>query len=239
MSDDAIFQDLRDSDLMFVHSSLDDAGLTAQQFRIYAHLARRAGRDGAYPGIDSMAKHCLLSKHTVIDAVRVLESRGMVKVSRSTGERSRYILTRKTEWKITVTLNARPVQMEERCGANAVTPPVQTEERKVIQLRESIEGGAPLAPEPVGALPGALNTDAFRTAWGDYLKHRRTSKMKKLQAQSVRAKWDEMAAWGEPVAIEAIRQSIANGYQGIFAPKGTNGANRTRKPDDQRYQNGF
>jgi hypothetical protein len=42
-----------------VHSELDDMGLPSRTFRVYAHLARRAGRDGlAFPSYASIGEVC-------------------------------------------------------------------------------------------------------------------------------------------------------------------------------------
>lgn len=90
--------DLAETNVIFIHSALDDFGLTAAEFRVYAHLSRRAGKDGAYPGIDSMAQICCLSKPTVISAIRRLEEMGMLLVVRKDGERNRYQLTRPSKW---------------------------------------------------------------------------------------------------------------------------------------------
>ena len=40
------------SNIIFVHSLLDDFGLTPPQFRVYCHLARRAGKRGAFPAVE-------------------------------------------------------------------------------------------------------------------------------------------------------------------------------------------
>lgn len=87
--------------VIFVHSSLDDAGLSAYAFRIYCHIARRANQTGhAWPGIESIAKVCGISKNTVKSAIAELEERQMLKVIRSEGGRhsNRYFLTRAAVW---------------------------------------------------------------------------------------------------------------------------------------------
>lgn len=87
------------SGVAFIHSDLDDYGLRPAEFRIYCHLSRRAGENSeCYPGIDSMAETCRLSKPTVIAAVRTLEGLGMLSVERREGVGSRYRLTPKSQW---------------------------------------------------------------------------------------------------------------------------------------------
>lgn len=111
-------QDTSGMNVIFVHSSLDDAGLSAYAFRIYCHIARRANQTGhAWPGIESIAKVCGISKNTVKGAIAELEERQMLKVIRSEGGRhsNRYFLTRAAVWTNT------PGQEMTRSGDDRVT----------------------------------------------------------------------------------------------------------------------
>jgi hypothetical protein len=69
-------------------------------------------------------------------------------------------------------------------------------------------------------LPDGLNTEAFRTAWADYLAYRTAQHFRSLKPVSVTKQLAECATWGEAAAIEAIRTTIRNGWQGLFPPKG-------------------
>jgi hypothetical protein len=87
-------------------------------------------------------------------------------------------------------------------------------------------------PEPVQpaelAFPPELDTPAFRAAWDEYVDHRRKSNIKPLKPHSVVGKFAEMAKWGEAAALESIRQSVDNGYAGLFPPKPLQAAGGTR-----------
>lgn len=63
---------------VFVHSSLDDLGLSPQEFRVYGHLARRAGRGVAFPAIASIAETCRIHPQTARRAVATLIKRGLI-----------------------------------------------------------------------------------------------------------------------------------------------------------------
>ena len=91
-------QDRSEMDVIFVHSELDDRGLSAAEFRVYCHLARRAGKGTAFPGIRSIAEKCALAGGTVMSAIKSLESSGMITASRTTGQTTRYVLTAKSKW---------------------------------------------------------------------------------------------------------------------------------------------
>lgn len=91
--------DHADLDLIFLHSKLDEYGLDLHEFRLYAHLKRRAnGKRWANPGIASMSKICGMKRNTVVRTIRSLEVRCMIRVTRTTGGRNEYILTHPSEW---------------------------------------------------------------------------------------------------------------------------------------------
>lgn len=94
-----ITQDDSELNIIFIHSKLDEVGLTPPQFRIYAHLSRRAHSKGkAWPGVDSMAKVCRMHKETVIDCIRQLEERNMILCDRKPGKSTIYRLTAPSKW---------------------------------------------------------------------------------------------------------------------------------------------
>ncbi len=93
-------QDRSEFNVLFVHSELDDYGLDAQEFRIYAHLARRAnGKNKAYPGINSMSEACRMNRHTVLRVIKSLEEYGLIKIIKKSGSLNEYLLTTPSEWK--------------------------------------------------------------------------------------------------------------------------------------------
>lgn len=100
---------------IFVHSTIDDLGLTLGAFRVYGHLARRAGKSNeAWPSYSTIGEQCFRSSYPkakdatlrrkAIAAVDELETRGLVEVERrkledSEGHRSNvYRLVPLTTW---------------------------------------------------------------------------------------------------------------------------------------------
>jgi Helix-turn-helix domain len=78
---------------LFVHSSIDDAGLSPGAFRVLCHLQRRAqNKPAAFPGIRSIARICRMNWHTVIDAIRELEQSGQIVAQRKPGRHTVYRL---------------------------------------------------------------------------------------------------------------------------------------------------
>jgi hypothetical protein len=84
---------------LFVHSEIDDYGLTTQEFRVYAHLARRAGKDGAYPSVDSMAAKCRINRDTAYECLKRLKFLNMIRATKRPGDTTIYTLTPRSQWK--------------------------------------------------------------------------------------------------------------------------------------------
>jgi hypothetical protein len=67
--------------------------------------------------------------------------------------------------------------------------------------------------------PANLQSADFGAAWESYFAYRKSSRLKALAPASVTAQLRNLSEMGHDEAIEAINQSIANGWQGIFPPK--------------------
>lgn len=80
---------------IFIHSDIDDLGLSVNAFRLYAHLARRAGvTNFAWPSYASMGEHCFRASYPkakdatlrrkALAAVEELKKVGLVEVEKRT-----------------------------------------------------------------------------------------------------------------------------------------------------------
>jgi hypothetical protein len=67
-------------------------------------------------------------------------------------------------------------------------------------------------------IPLPFESEAFGEAWEDWKKHRRELG-KKLTTSTQVAQLKKLQTMGEAAAIACIRQSIENGWQGLFPPK--------------------
>jgi hypothetical protein len=75
---------------IFIHSKVDELGLTLEELRVYCHLARRAGNkvNGGYPGYKSIGEKCFRAnfpnaasdtlRRKAIDAVKELRLKGLI-----------------------------------------------------------------------------------------------------------------------------------------------------------------
>lgn len=84
--------------VLFVHSALDDYPLTPEEFRAYAHLARRASSGAAYPSRASIAKACRMHEDTVGVVLKNLLTFKMLEAHERKGKTTLYTLTPASKW---------------------------------------------------------------------------------------------------------------------------------------------
>ncbi len=87
---------------IFVHSNLDEYGLDIYEFRVLAHVARRASKEqGCFTSQAKMAKICGLSQRKVLEVLKVLCGADILKKERSSERRTNvYRINPCSQWKL-------------------------------------------------------------------------------------------------------------------------------------------
>lgn len=85
------------------------------------------------------------------------------------------------------------------------------------------------------SLPAILNTDEFKQLWEDYEQSRVELKHKPLGPTGMKLKWKQMSKWGLVVSLEALEESISQGWQGVFPIDSKNHSSQKQKltPEEQ------
>jgi hypothetical protein len=83
---------------LFVKSEIDDYGLDPYEFRLYARIARRAGRGEAWESIPNMARACRISISRARKALELLEIAGLIESIERPGYSTIRRLTPKHKW---------------------------------------------------------------------------------------------------------------------------------------------
>ena len=82
-----------------LHSQLDDYGLDPYEFRVYSHVARRAGRHRVcYSKVSDMATVCKMSPRKVRYSLRFLCEAGLISEEKRQGRTTQYRLKPMDEW---------------------------------------------------------------------------------------------------------------------------------------------
>lgn len=82
-------------------------------------------------------------------------------------------------------------------------------------------------------IPAALDTPKFRKAWEQFCEYRRDDKRKPITQRSCTMLLNKLDRDGVEAAVEAIEQSIANGWQGVFPERISKGGKHGGK--SKRY----
>jgi hypothetical protein len=88
------------------------------------------------------------------------------------------------------------------------------------------EQGNVAADAAVVSVPQNLDTPSFRSAWAEWVAYRQERKLAAYKPATIRAQLTKLAEWGEGAAVEAIRESIRQNWQGIFEPRVGPGASK-------------
>ena len=94
-----IQHDQSEINAIFIHSAIDDAGLSVHEFRLVCHLARRAGNGEAFPSAESMARVCKMKRDTVFKVLKSLKGRNIVTVKQRDGDSNLYRINKPSVWK--------------------------------------------------------------------------------------------------------------------------------------------
>ncbi len=151
--------------ILFIRAELDDYILTANEFRIYAHLARRAGGDWGWPSVGSMARQCRMHADTVGSCLRRLKELNLVRAHARQGRTTLYTLTPFSAWK-PAPRRATPPESKGAPLVSEGTPPKRREgtppkarETKCIQegypLKDNTVAAPSEAPESTPPIPNA------------------------------------------------------------------------------------
>jgi Helix-turn-helix domain len=82
-----------------VGSEIDEAGLSAIEFQIYAHLVRRANANReCFPSLNDICRYCKCERKTAIKAIEVLETRRFIACQKRFHKPTLYKLRKAEDW---------------------------------------------------------------------------------------------------------------------------------------------
>lgn len=94
----------------------------------------------------------------------------------------------------------------------------QAEAEAEEEAEESIVKGKGEALGSIVPIPDSLSTPGFKASWTEWIRYRRKRKLT-LVPLTLTKQLEKLEKLGEANAIQAIENSIQNGWQGLFDPK--------------------
>jgi hypothetical protein len=210
--------------LSFIHSTLDDAGLSPTEFRLYCHVLRRSGSSGYFDESGpNAARVCRVNQKTWRRSVKRLVDLHMLEAKPRTGATTIYKPASPNTWRSYPNgyLGTRLGTVSKRVGTlpkRIPGDPTQTNTHKGSPIE-----GSPLKdlpPSDAVEMPNNLNTPQFLDAWRDWQEYRLSLGGKNMNpARMFREQLRWLAQFPTDTATEILRQSMRNGWQGLFELK--------------------
>lgn len=207
-----------------IHARLDDANLTAEEFRVACHICRRCGDEAngrqCDSKIETIAAVCRLRPSTVRKALRRLVELGWVEMIDRPGKTKVHVAKFPDPFiqEIGVAPNGRATVSAQPFALEVVQPsqlePCHPLRQRLPKVNPSSEPMKKVS-SPILEMP--FDSSAFRDAWSDWEQHRK-EKRRPITPLSAKKALALLATMGESRAIAAINHSITNGWQGIFEP---------------------
>ena len=150
----------------FIPSFLDDFRLDMPSFRLYAHIARRAGSGNCWESIDKMAETCQMNRKTAYKAFKLLQDHKLILVEKRKGQTSLITLTNHCVWipipnQVQVDPIPNQVQPCPKSGTttytksgtgdipNQVQPPIPNQVHKGTPIEVTPNQGTPIEVTPI------------------------------------------------------------------------------------------
>jgi hypothetical protein len=150
---------------VFIHSDVDDLPLTPNAFRLYCHLARRAGNGTAWPSYQSMGDTCFKGlsdsadyrRRLALENMKELVKAGLVAKEERTDGAGRnltnvYYLTPRSAWTIGVSNNTPPCATIREMGVSNNTLGVVSNNT----LKGTPSEGSPIRDDDDDVTPGKV-----------------------------------------------------------------------------------
>lgn len=185
---------------------------------VYGVLESLDNEGGCFASNAYLSKHLGLEIRQVQILLADLESAGLIK--RSEDPNGRRII--RTIERVAVTKALCDGQVTRSEGCNKVQGGMQKTAQGVCTKmhtynKEDNKEDKDTVQQQIWIVRLPFGSDAFLKAWRSWVVYRKQLK-KSLTDSSVQAQCKEFALWGEQKSIEAIEQSIKQGWQGLFEP---------------------
>lgn len=185
---------------------------------VYGVLESLDNEGGCFASNAYLSKHLGLEVRQVQTLLADLETAGLIK--RSEDPNGRRIIRTIERVAVTKALADGQVTRSEGCKKvqGGMRKPAQGVCGKLHTYnKEDNKGDKDTVQQQGWIVRLPFGSDAFIASWKSWVTYRKEMK-KTLTDSSVTAQCREFALWGEQKSIEAIEQSIKQGWQGLFEP---------------------
>jgi len=205
---------------------------------VYVVLADYAGDSGeCWPSVARIAEITGMTDRSVRNQLRMLKSHGLITAeSRVDGNIQQSNLYKLHSPQKPPESKARGGGTKSQGGRNE-KPGAPGTKRQAPPERNA-RGTRTNEQEPLNkkkgadafGIPECLNNDFFLAKWEEYIQHRK-EKRSKLTPTAAKAVLRKLEAMGPAKAVEALNNSIGNGWVGVFEPNGKKNGKQPSEPN--------
>ncbi len=214
-----------------------EVGPTA--WAVFCVMVRDAGQNSVWPSTDAIARRVGSTSRTVRRAIEtLLVARWIHRTWRSTDRSREYAITPPKEPDTSVRSDRSGHQCPQTAASDRtpVSDPADTSVRKrpSVSIPKRLRKTKTKTRTPLPPFPEALDTEEVQRAVQEWLDHHRAiGKPYKRPAVQFAKLFKQFPTSAEFIA--AVDHSIANNYQGLFAPGGKRGNRKTTDRRSSRY----
>lgn len=194
--------------------------LTSTEKLVCACVTDMIGSNGSWRvGIRKIAKRCGVSNGLASRSVTRLRELGLLVADAPTGNPTGNASVYRLPERALNPLSAQPSERERSTGRTVSAQPTEHNQTHIAETTRS-KRRAQATPDPwelaQTAMSGdSLCTDSFEAAWREWTEYRRQAR-KPLTPATIVKQIHTLEGSGHDRAIEAIDQSIRNGWTGLF-----------------------
>ena len=152
---------------------------------------------------------------------------------------------KQADWRAKSSAGGKKSAENRKGGSRVVQPPLENGTNQTSTLQSSVFSlqsskdkdkgdDSPKSDKKFNAaeasIPATIDSPEIRAAWADWCQYRRESGHT-MKSRTAHAQLAEMAGWGKVESIAAIRQSIRQGWRGVFKPD----ANQRKPAQESEY----
>jgi hypothetical protein len=214
-----------------------NAALTMGQTFYLCTLNQFVGKNAdAWPSQTTLANVMNTTTRSVRSYQTELERLGIIKVEIGVGRGStnRYRLNLEALPKKAEGISAISNDANQKSGSRfrSNAEDISDEKRKPFPTERT---GKEHKKEQAFSFPSELNNEQFKTAWIQWVEYRREMK-KRLAPSTASKQLARLATFGSAKSIQAIENSISNGWQGLFDPEKRSGHASDNVEAEQAWQ---
>jgi len=199
-----------------------DINYHAKYIACYLSTYMNEHGDNCFPSIDRIAHESGVSRPTVIKYIQELKEKGWLESKKKGFDGQAWA---HNQYFPNIPKNVVKEINHLMEGGQSHNERQSTSQQKAVKEVNSSSTDNSIVNSTERKYPKELNI----SAWNEYIEYRKESKIRKLTVKGEEKQIEKIIGFGDyEIQQQCINETIANGWQGIFPPKGNSGSNKSK-----------